>query len=393
MTGFEVSAGVPSSSFGEKKNKIIMMMMMSGDMHVLDSDTHVMDVIKLEKSKLKIKQSNPRRKSGGGQERKYEIKQKFPEKLWDMVNGCQTGAIGWAGHLATDDETPIQIVVSQFKKEFLKRDEEQEDKPTGVTKREPKRFKTQNMPSFIRQLNLYGFRKVVDRSHDTATLHYYKNSNFRKGRKDLLAHIFRSYTTKPEGETSSPGAKKMRRTTKKRGVDRQEEDHREIVEDEHLFDSEAERAVMMSILAEEMDQQLKDGYDENQDHNYYSPPVEDGVAQELQVTTAPEDEINFQKEVMKKDWMERVIHQLDSRRYGLMSFGDQEGSGLRSPGTTCRDLMDSSLKPSSVIHESPLISVLPLFTCNPATVVSQVLKVPSEFLSTPPESAEQYLHL
>ena len=66
---------------------------------------------------------------------------KFPWKLWRIVNDCMTGAIGWG-----EDGKTIVVHKAQFQREYL-------DPPTKI-------FKTSNIGSFIRQLNLYGFKKV-----------------------------------------------------------------------------------------------------------------------------------------------------------------------------------------------------------------------------------------
>ena len=70
---------------------------------------------------------------------------RFPMKLWRIVNECETGSITWS-------ETGKSIIIkySQFQKEYL----------NGSSKY----FKTLNICSFIRQLNLYGFKKLAKKS-------------------------------------------------------------------------------------------------------------------------------------------------------------------------------------------------------------------------------------
>ena len=51
----------------------------------------------------------------------------------------------------------------------------------------PKYFKTSNFHSFVRQLNMYDFRKLHQDPTDGEFMHPY----FRRGRRDLLLLIFR----------------------------------------------------------------------------------------------------------------------------------------------------------------------------------------------------------
>lgn len=88
---------------------------------------------------------------------------KFPEKLWSLVNECTSGAIGWGM-----DGDRIFIDYDKFQNEFL-------DPCSGV-------FKTQNLVSFVRQLNMYGFRKC-NRYDD---VHEFRHPHFIRGRRDLI---------------------------------------------------------------------------------------------------------------------------------------------------------------------------------------------------------------
>lgn len=74
---------------------------------------------------------------------------KFPAILYDLVTKCTSGAIGWS-----PDGRSIVIKYSLFREEYLQRV-----------------FKTANITSFVRQLNLYGFRKVA-----VSPLHRHRNA-------------------------------------------------------------------------------------------------------------------------------------------------------------------------------------------------------------------------
>lgn len=69
---------------------------------------------------------------------------RFPLKLWKLLSVCKSGAISWS-----QDGTSFIINRRLFQAEYLGR--------SGNT------FKTQNLSSLVRQLNLYGFQKVQRR--------------------------------------------------------------------------------------------------------------------------------------------------------------------------------------------------------------------------------------
>lgn len=80
---------------------------------------------------LKQETRSTKRVKGSGR------KSKFPSKLYEVLQECKSGAIRWS-----TDGTRIIVRFEEFKEQYL-----------------GERFKTANITSFVRQLNLYGFRK------------------------------------------------------------------------------------------------------------------------------------------------------------------------------------------------------------------------------------------
>ena len=99
---------------------------------------------------------------------------KFPEKLWYLVDRpAFNDVIHWS-----PDGTAIVMYDELFVLKILKR---QHDKI----------FKTESLKSFVRQLNLYGFRKVQsDREsmgNDLEVVSLYEHEYFVRGRPELLS--------------------------------------------------------------------------------------------------------------------------------------------------------------------------------------------------------------
>ncbi|KAF5903147.1 heat shock factor protein 5-like, partial [Clarias magur] len=110
----------------------------------------------------------------------------FPSKLWHLVNDPQLYSICW-------DDRGERILIHQerFEVEVLFSHD-------GEINRY---FNTRDFNSFIRQLNLYGFRKVrrsldgfekkFDRAAFTAQMHRFHNPNFKRDNPGLLVNLKR----------------------------------------------------------------------------------------------------------------------------------------------------------------------------------------------------------
>lgn len=102
----------------------------------------------------------------------------FPKKLWKIVNECKTGAIAWSA-----DGKSVVVDYTKFKSHYL-------GNRLGI-------FKTKKINSFVRQLNLYGFRKIsplrstTEGSAGGPDLHVYWNRSFARDRPDMLSSVSR----------------------------------------------------------------------------------------------------------------------------------------------------------------------------------------------------------
>jgi len=99
---------------------------------------------------------------------------KFPAVIWRIVNSCSTGALLWES-----DGMSIRVDKAKFEDEYL---------------RTQTFFKTKNFQSFIRQLNIYGFRKIptnYPKGQDDAVF-VYRHDFFRRGHPELLTEVVRN---------------------------------------------------------------------------------------------------------------------------------------------------------------------------------------------------------
>lgn len=110
---------------------------------------------------------------------------KFPAKLWRLVNNPEMGAICW------DSSGEVIIVDKHLLKEHLL-------SPANCTTTDiVDAFKTTNFSSFVRQLNLYGFRRVDPdhhnhhRSGEAAVCYHFYNPNFNRNHPELVSTLRR----------------------------------------------------------------------------------------------------------------------------------------------------------------------------------------------------------
>ncbi|KAM7398469.1 hypothetical protein PAMA_006399 [Pampus argenteus] len=104
----------------------------------------------------------------------------FPAKLWRLVNDPANRAIWW-------DSCGEVVIIDQqlFEKQMLS--------PDSITLDNADAFKTTQFSSFVRQLNLYGFRKAdtPNTALTTGTIHRFINPNFRRNHSELLVNLKR----------------------------------------------------------------------------------------------------------------------------------------------------------------------------------------------------------
>ncbi|XP_055124228.1 heat shock transcription factor, X-linked member 3 [Symphalangus syndactylus] len=100
----------------------------------------------------------------------------FPRKLWMIVEEDTFKSVSW-----NDDGDAVIVEKDLFQREVLQR--------RGAEKI----FKTDSLKSFIRQLNLYGFRKTrPSNSPGNEKMMIYRHSNFQRDKPRLLENIQRN---------------------------------------------------------------------------------------------------------------------------------------------------------------------------------------------------------
>lgn len=97
-------------------------------------------------------------------------KKLFPQKLWDLIHDQRyQHCLRWSL-----DGNRVFLNRNEFEIRYLKTPENQ--------------FHTQKAISFVRQMNMYGFKKVDDS--------YYENANFKRSKQHLLGNMIRRHPNK-----------------------------------------------------------------------------------------------------------------------------------------------------------------------------------------------------
>ncbi|XP_060912302.1 heat shock factor protein 5 [Labrus mixtus] len=109
----------------------------------------------------------------------------FPAKLWRLVNNPENSAIWWDSH-----GEGILIDKGLFEKQILS--------PSTIPSDNADAFKTTNFSSFVRQLNLYGFRKTDTSNKDhksspgeSAKAQHFYNPIFKRDHPELVSSLRR----------------------------------------------------------------------------------------------------------------------------------------------------------------------------------------------------------
>lgn len=97
----------------------------------------------------------------------------FPARLWNLANDPEKKSVLWS-------PSGDGVIINQHMFEIELMSPEQESKV----------FKTTNFNSIVRQLNLYGFRKVTHAPKDP-NIHHFQNTNFKRSQPELLLNMKR----------------------------------------------------------------------------------------------------------------------------------------------------------------------------------------------------------
>uniref|UniRef100_A0A3Q0S148 HSF-type DNA-binding domain-containing protein n=1 Tax=Amphilophus citrinellus TaxID=61819 RepID=A0A3Q0S148_AMPCI len=103
----------------------------------------------------------------------------FPAKLWRLVNNPANKGICW------DHHGELVVIDQQvFEREVLS--------PSAIISDSTEAFKTTNFSSFVRQLNLYGFKKADGQTNlDMKVYHCFYNPSFKRDHPELVAKLRR----------------------------------------------------------------------------------------------------------------------------------------------------------------------------------------------------------
>lgn len=104
-------------------------------------------------------------------------KKLFPQRLWDLVNCDQyKNFLRWS-----EDGQRVYLNRREFEEQYLRTQHNQ--------------FHTQKAISFVRQMNMYGFKKVDD--------FHYENEFFKRGCHHLIKNMVRRNSNRPQASASA----------------------------------------------------------------------------------------------------------------------------------------------------------------------------------------------
>lgn len=122
----------------------------------------------------------------------------FPQKLWHLVNDNGIDAIIW-----NEKGDGIIIKKNLIEKDFLHLNG----------------FKATCFASFVRQLNLYGFRKSQRFNRDNPNIHHYSQPNFKRNQPELIRHLTRCIKKSTKNVKEKPQKDRRERWMEHRNFD------------------------------------------------------------------------------------------------------------------------------------------------------------------------------